>query len=247
MTERGLAQGRDELNETRRRLGLGPENRMHNGISDALALVATFPQLEYPREWPEHVRVVGPLQWELPFDEEAELPPGDDPLVLVAPSTVHDPDARLLHAALEGLAGERVRVLCVWNRRPAPAHVRLDVPANARVVEWLSYSRTMPRCDVVIAHVGHGTMVRALASGCAVVACPAAGDQAENAARVDWAGVGVRVPRRFVGPRALRLAVRRALREPAIRGRAGELAAWAASHDAAADAAAHVEAFAARA
>ena len=33
----------------------------------------------------------------------------------------------------------------------------------------------------------------------------------ENAARLDWAGAGVRVPRRFVTPRVLRLAVERAL------------------------------------
>ena len=33
----------------------------------------------------------------------------------------------------------------------------------------------------------------------------------ENAARLDWAGAGVRVPRRFLGPRTLRLAVERAL------------------------------------
>ena len=50
----------------------------------------------------------------------------------------------------------------------------------------------------------------------------------ENAARLDWAGAGVRVPRRFVSPRPLRLAVERALEEPSIRARARELAAWAA-------------------
>ena len=50
--------------------------------------------------------------------------------------------------------------------------------------------------------------------GCAVVACPAVGDMNENAARLDWAGAGVRVPRRFVTPRVLRLAVERALGEP---------------------------------
>jgi UDP:flavonoid glycosyltransferase YjiC (YdhE family) len=132
-------------------------------------------------------------------------------------------------------------VLAAWNRRPAPSGIEVDVPANARLVEWLSYARTMPLCDVVVTHVGHGTTVRALASGCVVVGCPAAGDMAENAARIDWAGVGVRVPGRFVGPRALRLAVRRALGDEAMRGRARSLAAWAASHDGAARAAALVE------
>jgi UDP:flavonoid glycosyltransferase YjiC (YdhE family) len=105
------------------------------------------------------------------------------------------------------------------------------VPANARAVDWVSYSRTMPHCDVVVCHAGHGTLVRALASGCAVVACPAVGDMNENAARLDWAGAGVRVPRRFVYPRTIRLAVERALDQPSIRARAGEFGLWAKSHD----------------
>jgi UDP:flavonoid glycosyltransferase YjiC (YdhE family) len=74
-----------------------------------------------------------------------------------------------------------------------------------------------------------------------VVACPAAGDMNENAARIDWAGAGVRLPRRFAGPRALRLAVRRALGDERIRARARELSAWHAAHDPAARAAQLVE------
>ena len=181
-----MRRGRSELNETRSRLGLPPLTHLHGGISRKLALVATFPQLEYPREWPEWAHVVGPLMWEPPFGE-VELPPGDDPLVLVAPSTSQDPSQRLLRAALPGLADAPVRVLATTNRRPLPSPV--DVPGNARLVDWVSYSRTMPRCDVVLCHAGHGTVVRALASGCPVVAVPAAGDMFENAARLDWAGL----------------------------------------------------------
>ena len=75
------------------------------------------------------------------------------------------------------------------------------MPANAVLVPWLSYARSMPACDVVVTHGGHGTLVRALSCGCAVVVCPAGGDMAENAARADWAGVGVRLPRRLLAPR----------------------------------------------
>jgi UDP:flavonoid glycosyltransferase YjiC (YdhE family) len=227
--DRGLELGRLELNRTRERLGLGPLAHVHGGISRELALVATFPQLEYPRAWPANVHVVGPLMWEPP-SSDVELPPGEGPLVLIAPSTAQDSEHRLLRAALRGLAGAPVRVLATWNRRLPPRP--LPVPDNARVVDWLSYSRTMPRADVVVCHAGHGTLVRALASGCAVVACPAIGDMNENAARLDWAGAGVRVPRRFATPRVLRLAVERALSERAIKTRARELALWAHDHDA---------------
>ncbi|HTZ85774.1 MAG TPA: nucleotide disphospho-sugar-binding domain-containing protein [Solirubrobacteraceae bacterium] len=236
--DRGLELGRSELNATRERVGLPPLPHVHGGISRELAIVATFPQLEYPREWPEHVHVVGPLMWEPPT-AEVELPPGDEPLVLIAPSTAQDAEHRMLEAALRGLADAPVRVLGTWNRRLPPRPLR--VPENARLVEWVSYARTMPRCEVVVCHAGHGTLVRALASGCAVVACPAIGDMNENAARVDWAGAGVRIPRRFVKPRVLALAVQRALGDPSITARARELRAWAEANDPGASAARLVE------
>jgi UDP:flavonoid glycosyltransferase YjiC (YdhE family) len=243
-TDAGLERGRRELNQTRRRVGLPPLAHVHGGISRALALVATFPQLEYPRSVPQPAtHVVGPLLWEPPSDDVA-LPAGDAPLVLVAPSTSQDPDHRLLRASLAGLADLPVRVLATWNRRPLAGP--LEVPPNAAFAEWVSYSRTMPHCDVVVCHGGHGTVARALSNGCVVVAVPAAGDMNENAARIDWAGVGVRVPRRLCGPRAVRLAVERALSDPHLRTRAGELADWSRSHDGAARAADLIEELAVR-
>jgi MGT family glycosyltransferase len=234
----GLIRGRAELNDTRRKLGLGPVDRLHGGLSPRLTMVATLPQLEYPRPWPEHVTVVGPLMWEPPFDE-VQPPPGDAPLVLVAPSTAQDPTHRLLRAALAGLGDEPVRVLATWNRRPLPGPARLG--PNTRLVEWLSYARTIPGCALVVCHAGHGTLVRALASGCPVLAVPHVGDMAENAARVDWAGAGMRLPWPLLGPHTLRLAVRRALARPELGRRAAELATWSARNPGAARAAELVE------
>src|SRR5512133_239351 len=133
----GLRRGRDELNETRARLGLGSIERFHGGISERLAIVGTLPQLEYPREWPDHVRVTGPLFFELP-GEEVSLPEGDGPLVLIAPSTSQDPECGLLRVALDGLANEPVRVLATTNRhRPERP---IEAPGNAVLVDWVIYS-----------------------------------------------------------------------------------------------------------
>jgi UDP:flavonoid glycosyltransferase YjiC (YdhE family) len=232
LVARGLELGRVELNETRSRLGLAPLDHVHGGISRELALVGTFPQLEYPRpDGPEPAtHVVGPLQWEPPFGD-VELPPGDPswPVVLVAPSTAQDREGRMLRAALAGLSDLPVRVLASTNRRGETGG--FDVPGNARLVDWVSYSRTMPRCDVVVCHAGHGTLMRALTSGCTVVACPAAGDMNENAARLDWSGAGIRLPRRLISARGLRVAVQRALADDRLRTRSRELAAWATTRD----------------
>jgi UDP:flavonoid glycosyltransferase YjiC (YdhE family) len=239
---RGEAQGREELNGARARVGLPPLRHVHGGISRLLALVATFPQLEYPRPWSPSRRVTGPLLWEQPFGD-VELPSGDDPLVLVAPSTSQDPEHRLLRAAVEGLADEPVRVLASTNRRPA--RDPLPVPGNALLVDWLSYARTMPRCAAVVSHAGHGTLARALACGVPVVACPHSGDMAENAARIRWAGVGVSLPRRFQTPRGVRLAVRRLLGDPRYAEAAGRLRVWSEQNDGAAVAADALEELAA--
>ena len=228
----GERKGRIELNGARERVGLPPLPHIHGGISRQLALVATFPQLEYPRgDWEPSVRVTGPLLWEQPYPH-TELPPGDEPLVLVAPSTSQDRRQRMLRAALEGLADEPVRVLASTNRRAPGGPVA--TPPNARLVDWVSYARTMPRSDVVVCHAGHGTVARALASGVPVVACPAAGDMAENAARVSWAGAGVALPRRFTTARGIRLAVRKVLSDEGYAASAQRLAEWSQAHDGAA-------------
>jgi UDP:flavonoid glycosyltransferase YjiC (YdhE family) len=99
----------------------------------------------------------------------------------------------------------------------------------------------MGLADVVVCHGGHGTLVRALAAGATPVVCPAAGDMNENAARVDWAGVGARIPRRWATPTAVRLAVERVLGDARMRARVGDLARWARAHDGADRAASAIE------
>ena len=251
LVDRGLELGRREYNACRAELGLTPVPWRQTGLSRELTLVATLPQLEYPRRWPAWARLTGPLLWEPPGDE-VEPPPGEAPLVLVAPSTAQDREQRLLRAALAGLAEAPVRALAVAPRAAAGSEAAqteggpgpLEPPPNARLVPWLSYAAMMPRCDVVVCHGGHGTLARALTSGCPVVVCPAGGDMAENAARVDWAGLGVRLPSRLCTPRGVRLAVERVLARPRIRERAGAVAQR--EHDGAERAAVEVERWATR-
>ena len=233
-----LRRVRRELDRERAELGLEPLGDYDGQISGELALVATLPQLEYPRDWPPHVHVTGPMPFELPHPE-AELPPGDEPLVVIAPSTERDPGMRLIAAALEGLADEPVRVVASINRRDASW--RGPVPANARVVDWLSYAQAMPQAALVVCHGGHGTIARALSDGVPVLVCPPAGDMAENGARVAWSGSGRMLPDRLLSPASLRWSVRGMLADPGMATRAEEIAAWARGNDGAATAAALVE------
>ena len=224
----GLEQGRDDLNRQRARLDLPPTERFHGGISPHLALVATFPQLEYPRRWPPGVEVTGPMNFEAPHPD-IELPPGDEPLVLVAPSTAHDSHNHLVRTALAALAGEPVRVVATTNRvvpqRP------IEVPDNAVLVDWLSYSQVMPAASLVISHGGHGTVARALGAGTPVLISPIIGDMSETAMRVAWAKAGLSLPWRLCRPSPLRWAALRILGDPSFTRHAAELAAWGREHD----------------
>lgn len=227
----GLEQGRRDLNIQRARLDLPPIDRFHGGISPDLALVATYPQLEYPRDWPPGIEITGPMTFEMPHPE-IELPPGDDPLVLVAPSTAHDSDNHLVRTALAALAEEPVRVVATTNRVAPQAPI--EVPANAVLVEWLSYSQLMPAASLVISHGGHGTVARALGAGTPVLVCPIIGDMSETAMRVDRAGAGLSLPWRLCRPTPLRWAARRLLHEPSFTAKAEEIATWGRENDGAA-------------
>jgi UDP:flavonoid glycosyltransferase YjiC (YdhE family) len=234
----GLEQGRRDLNVQRQRLGLSPIDRFHGGISPDLALVATYPQLEYPRQWPRGVEITGPMTFEVPHPE-IELPPGDDPLILVAPSTAHDSENHLVRTALAALAEEPVRVVATTNRvtpqRP------IQVPGNAVLVEWLSYSQLMPAASMVISHGGHGTVARALSAGTPVLICPIIGDMSETAMRVAWAGAGLSLPWRLCRPAPLRWTAQRLLHEPSFATQAQRIAAWGRENDGAARGAELVE------
>lgn len=231
LVESGLRQGREELNETRARIGLAPVDRFHGGISEELVLVGTYPGLEYPRDWPSHVKVVGPQFFGMDHPE-VELPPGDAPLVVVAPSTAHDPRGALVRCTLEALADEPVRVLATTNGH-APAEP-IEVPANAVLTGWLSYDQAMPAADLVISHGGHGTVVRALRDGKPLLVSPAIGDMVENGIRVQWAGCGRMLPSRLRRPAAMRAVVREVLGESRYAERAREVGSWRAGERSAA-------------
>jgi UDP:flavonoid glycosyltransferase YjiC (YdhE family) len=218
--ESGLRRGRSELNEVRRGLALEPTGRFHGGLSEELVLVGTYPELEYPRSWSREVRVCGPLSFEIPHPD-IELPLGSDPLVLVASSTAHDPDCRLIRACMEAFAGEPVRVVATSNGHfPGEA---IEVPDNARLLDWLSYTQVMAAADLVICHGGHGTVCRAIEAATPLLISPAIGDMAENGARVQWAGAGLMLPARLRRPASLRVVARELLGDPSYAARATEI------------------------
>ena len=180
--------------------------------------------------------------WEPPA-ADVELPPGEDPLVLVAPSTSQDPEHRLLHAALCGLADAPVVCSRPGTAPALTSATRAGEHATRRVDLLCPHDAPLRRRR--LPRRSRDGRTSAL-FGCAVVACPVAGDMNENAARVDWAGAGVRVPRRFISPRPLRLAVERGDAGSLDPGAGAGTGGLVGSHDAAATAATLIESVAKR-
>ena len=224
LAERARRHMRGMQNELRGRLDLPPVERLDGAISEDLAMVATFPQLEYPRHWPPPVHVTGPMLFDLPAPL-VEPPPGDEPLVVVVASTTGlEPASVFVETVLEALEAQAVRVVATTSRRGE--RWRGAVPANATVVDWLDLGTAMQGAGAVVCNGGHGTVAGALSAGAPALVCPVGGNTPQTGVRVTWAGAGLMVPRRLLGPRSLRWAVRRLLADSRMAERARSLAAW---------------------
>ncbi|KAF0847689.1 glycosyltransferase [Nocardia caishijiensis] len=203
MTARAVRTGERQRATARVGIGLPADDP-----GPAARLIATLPALEVPRpDWPADTHVVGPLLWE-PTDAVLDLPPGDEPLVMVAPSTAHTGVAGMAETVLDGLAGLGVRAAVSMLDTP-PA----DLPGWAtaglgRQDELLTHA------SVVVGGGGHGLLAKSLAAGVPVVTVPGGGDQWELANRAVRQGSSLLV--RPLTPDAVGAAVRQVLDDKAF-------------------------------
>ncbi|WP_406280029.1 glycosyl transferase [Nocardia sp. NBC_00881] len=214
MTSRAIRHGRLQRERARESVGLPSPDP-----GPAARLIATLPALEVPRpDWPESAHVVGPLLWE-PTDAILDLPAGDGPLVMVAPSTAHTGVAGMVETVLAALDGTGVRV----------AISMLDTPP-ADLPPWASaglgrQDELLTHASVVVGGGGHGLLAKSLSAGVPVVTVPGGGDQWELANRAARQGSSVLV--RPLSPDALRAAVQEILTDPRYSAAAAEAAATA--------------------
>ncbi|CAA0098190.1 4'-demethylrebeccamycin synthase [Mycolicibacterium vanbaalenii] len=187
-------------------------------------LIATLPALEVPRpDWPGEAVVVGPLHFE-PTTSVLPLPPGDGPVVVVAPSTATTGAKGLTELALETLIPAQVL--------PAGARVavsRLEGPEGElppwAVVGLGRQDELLSAADLLICGGGHGTVAKALLAGVPMVIVPGGGDQWEIANRVVRQG-SAQLIRPLTGA-ALAAAAREVLATPRYREAARQAGATA--------------------
>jgi len=177
-------------------------------------LIATLPALEVPRpDWPVEAVIVGPLHFE-PTSAVLEVPDGDGPVVVVAPSTATTGTAGLAEVALQALIpgvtvpeGSRVVV-----SRLGGADV--EVPAWA-TVGLGRQDELLKTADLVVCGGGHGMVSKTLQAGVPMVVVPGGGDQWEIANRLVRQGSAVLI--RPLTGEALTAAVGEVISSPRFR------------------------------
>lgn len=202
-----------------------------SGASKADAIVQfTVPSFEYERsDLPETVHFVGPISRATKSDGElpewwSELD-GSRPVVHVSQGTVANTDYdELITPTMTALANDDVLVVVSTGGRPLST-LPSSLPANVLVAEYLPHDRLLPLTDVYVSNGGYGGVHYALEHGVPLVVAGATEDKAEVAARVQWAGVGVRLRTNRPTPAQVGAAVRRVLADPGYAERTRKIGA----------------------
>ena len=224
-----IGRHRESFNDARRALGLAPLASAKD-ILDLyhradLRLILTSEAFDFPiKPAPTNVRYVGPVldepEW-VEDDWKNPWPANDDrPLVVVSLSTTYQKQRDALQRAITALGELDVRGLVTLG--PVMESEEFDLPANVVAVPSAPHGRIFPEADAVVTHAGHGTVMRALAHGLPLVCMPMGRDQNDNAAKVAFHGVGIRLSP-SAKPGKISAAVRRVLEDSSYRTRARHL------------------------
>jgi MGT family glycosyltransferase len=191
------------FNRLRTGLGLAPiETFDEQYLKSDVFIAFTAEPFEYRRrDWPGHVRLVGPGLWEPPAEPPGWLDTETRPIVLVTASTAYQRDDKLIATALEALAGEPFAVV-VTTGALDPA--TFDAAPNARVEAFLPHGPVVERAACVVCHGGHGITVKALSAGVPACVVPFCRDQFDVARRVEMSDAGVRLHHRRLSAARLR-------------------------------------------
>lgn len=195
----------------------------------------TVPEFDFPRATPPPTLVYAGILPPRPARDRRkpdwwdELD-SDRPVVVVTQGTLANADlGQLIEPALRGLADQDVLVVAALGRDPA--ELRVTLPANARVAEYVPFDELLTRADVMITNGGAGGTQLALAAGVPLVVCGTTEEKPLNAARVAYHRVGLDLRTSNPSPERLREAVGRILADPSYREAARRMVAAYAGYE----------------
>jgi sterol 3beta-glucosyltransferase len=215
------------VNEFRRHLGLPTYTaaRFYRTLRSTPMLSAYSPSIiPHPGDWPDSAHVLGYLfldnhtGWQPSPELNAFLQRGDPPVYIGFGSMAgRNPQqlARLVSDAL-AISGQRGLLLTGWGGLRAEL-----APENVFVADAAPHSWLFPRMAALVHHGGAGTTAEGLRAGVPAVVIPFAFDQSFWGARIKALGLGPDpIPLKKLTADRLAHAIRIAVTDPGMRGRA---------------------------
>ena len=201
-------------------------------------LQLSIEDLEYPRsDAPASLRFVGAVPDErstrpVPLPEWWPEVGAAERVVVVTQGTMANLDfTELIEPTLEALADLDVLVVAALGRDAQLT----DVPANARVAEFIPFAELLPHTSVLVSNGGYGGVQQALRQGVPMVLAGQSEDKVEVTARTAWTGAAINLATQRPAAVDIRKAVESLLDTPAFRERAEYLSTQYSKHDALAE------------
>lgn len=168
-----------------------------------VTLQACSPSLELPRsDLPAKIKFLGCLPCKTP-DPTFEYPewwlrdvissgrPNRRKIIGVAQGTVAVNYNDLIIPTIQGFRGrDDVFVVAVLGVRGACLPAQVEIPANAKVVDFMPYEALLPHLDVWVINAGYGGFTQGVMYGIPMVFSGDTEDKAEVSMRGQCAGVG---------------------------------------------------------
>lgn len=142
--------------------------------------------------------------------------------------THHVELTNLIQPAIEGLTDLNISVIATTGRR-GKTDVGIDLPQNARIVDFLDFRWALPEAAVFVTNGGWGGVLASLAAGVPLVVAGGDIDKPAIAAWVARAGAGINLRTGRPRPEAVAAAVKEILADPAYAERARQIGAELAS------------------
>ena len=220
------------VNRYRKKWNMRPIRRVDDEYSPLAQICQLCREFDFPRQnIPPMLHYAGPLA--------ANRPSGNTdfpwdrldgrPLIFASLGTISDPFNlpifRKILAACAGVNAQLVLALGKWTDHKGPSvRERLgEIPGDPLIVDFAPQVELLEKAALVITHAGQNSVMEALSRAVPIVAVPRSADQPGVAARVEYAGAGLRAFFRTVTPEELRHMIQRVLTEDSFRQRAKQL------------------------
>jgi rhamnosyltransferase subunit B len=237
----------EPVRRLRTEIGLSPgKHPIHEGQFSPELVLAMFSRvLAKPRpDWPPNTRITGHVFYDgsgrdgLSPDLERFLASGPAPVVFTLGTGVvgKGPAADSFYReSLKAVRILKLRSLFLVGKDPK-SRLPVPLPNGAAAVDHAPFSKLFPWAAAVVHQGGIGTIGQVLRSGRPQLVVPFAGDQPDNAQRVQrLGGAEVLYPRQYTAPRVARR-LGDLLGESGYARRAGEIARRVRSEDGVSDA-----------